>query len=266
MCPAERIQKILADRGLASRRKAEEWIREGRVTVNGKIAVIGQKADPERDTVKVDGRRIAVSPEKMYLLFYKPRNVVTTLADPEGRTTVMDFLPPSKLRLFPVGRLDYDAEGVILLTNDGELAHRLAHPSQEVARTYWVKVQGKPEREEMQRLSRGIRLEDGMTAPCGIKPLRQTEGNTWVEMTLREGRNRQVKRMWEKLGYPVLKLKRVAFAGLKPGALRPGEHRLLVPAEVRRWKETASFSSRQKQTSPPMISRRRNGGEREGRK
>ena len=167
MSPAERLQKILADRGLASRRKAEDLIREGRVTVNGKVAVIGGKADPERDAIKVDGRRLSASPEKMYVLFNKPKNVVTTLKDPEDRTTVMDLVSLPKPRLFPVGRLDYDAEGLILLTNDGDLSNKLSHPSNEIPRTYLVKVKGKPQRDEMQRLSRGIRLEDGITAPCG---------------------------------------------------------------------------------------------------
>jgi len=242
----------LADRGLASRRKAEDLIREGRVTVNGKVAVIGEKADPEKDAIKLDGRRLSVSPEKMYVLFYKPKNVVTTLRDPEDRPTVMDLLPIPKPRLFPVGRLDYDAEGVILLTNDGDLAHQLAHPSHEVPRTYWVKVKGKPEKEEMQRLSRGIRLEDGITAPCAIAPLRETEGNTWVEMVLHQGKNRQVKRMWEKIGYPVLKLKRVGFGGLKLGSLQPGEYRLLRPEEVQKLKGRASSSAPK---IPPPASR-----------
>jgi len=261
MSSPERLQKILADRGLASRRKAEDLIREGRVTVNGKVAVIGEKADPEKDAIKLDGRRLSVSPEKMYVLFYKPKNVVTTLRDPEDRPTVMDLLPIPKPRLFPVGRLDYDAEGVILLTNDGDLAHQLAHPSHEVPRTYWVKVKGKPEKEEMQRLSRGIRLEDGITAPCAIAPLRETEGNTWVEMVLHQGKNRQVKRMWEKIGYPVLKLKRVGFGGLKLGSLQPGEYRLLRPEEVQKLKGRASSSAPKIPPPASRSDRRRKRGE-----
>ena len=263
MSPAERLQKILADRGLASRRKAEDLIREGRVTVNGKVAVIGGKADPERDAIKVDGRRLSASPEKMYVLFNKPKNVVTTLKDPEDRTTVMDLVSLPKPRLFPVGRLDYDAEGLILLTNDGDLANKLSHPSNEIPRTYFVKVKGKPQRDEMQRLSRGIRLEDGITAPCGIAPIRETEGNTWVEMVLHEGRNRQVKRMWEKLGYPVLKLKRVAFGGLKLGSLNPGEFRILRPDEVQKLKGRVSSSARKSEIdmrrSGPRIRREGEG-------
>ncbi len=260
MSPPVRLQKILADRGLASRRKAEDLIREGRVTVNGKVALIGEKADPEKDAIKIDGRRLSASPGKMYVLFYKPKNVITTLRDPEERTTVMDLVPLSKPRLFPVGRLDYDAEGVILLTNDGDLAQRLAHPSHEVPRTYWVKVKGKPEKEEIQKLSRGVRLEDGITAPCAIAPLRETEGNTWMEMVLREGKNRQVKRMWEKLGYPVLKLKRVGFGGLKLGSLQPGEYRLLRPEEVQKLKDRAS-SAPKIEPPPSRSDRRRKKGE-----
>jgi pseudouridine synthase len=256
----ERLQKILAERGLASRRRAEDLIREGRVTVNGKVAVIGEKADPEKDAIKLDGRRLAPSPEKTYVLFYKPKNVVTTLRDPEDRPTVMDLVAFPKLRLFPVGRLDYDAEGVILLTNDGDLAQQLAHPSHEVPRTYWVKIKGKPEKEELQRLSRGIRLEDGVTAPCAVKPLRETEGNTWVEMVLHEGKNRQVKRMWERLGYPVLKLKRVGFGGLKLGTLQPGEYRLLRPEEVRKLKNRGSSAPRI-HPPPPRSERRGRKGE-----
>jgi 23S rRNA pseudouridine2605 synthase len=250
MSPTERIQKILAERGLASRRKAEDLIREGRVTVNGRTAAIGEKADPEKDAIKVDGRRLAAPPQKAYVLFYKPRKVITTLRDPEERTSVPDLVAFPNLRLFPVGRLDFDAEGLILLTNDGDLAQRLAHPSHEVPRTYWVKVKGKPEKEEMERLRRGIRLEDGVTAPCTVQPLRETEGNIWVEMVLHEGRNRQVKRMWEKLGYPVLKLKRVGFGGLKLGDLQPGEYRVLRPEEVRKLKGRAVSAAAHPPSAP----------------
>lgn len=259
----ERIQKILAERGLASRRKAEELIREGRVTVSGRVALLGEKADPGRDTIKIDGRRLAASPEKKYVLFYKPKNVVTTLADPEERTAIRDWIPLSGGRLFPVGRLDYDAEGLLLLTNDGDLANRLAHPSREVPRTYWVKLKGKPAGEEMQRISRGVRLEDGMTAPCGVTPLRETEGNAWVEMILHEGRNRQVKRMWETLGYPVLKLKRVAFGGLKLGTLKPGEFRILDAGETEKLRRRAAGPARKRILPPkPGARGKRRAGER----
>jgi pseudouridine synthase len=252
MPPLVRLQKILADRGLASRRKAEELILEGRVSVNGQTAHIGDKADPDQDVIQLDGQRLASAPEKSYVLFNKPKNVVTTLADPEGRTTVMDMINLPKARLFPVGRLDYDAEGVLLLTNDGDLAHHLSHPSYEIPRTYWVKLQGKPQREELQKLSRGVRLEDGPTAPCRIHTLRETEGNMWVEMTLHEGRNRQVKRMWEKLGYHVLKLKRVSFAGLRIVGLKLGEYRFLRHGEVQKLKGFVSSGVRRGKIQKPI--------------
>ena len=237
MGPVERIQKILADRGLASRRKAEDLIREGRVTVNGRTARIGEKADPSIDHIKIDGRKIALSSEKIYLMLNKPRGIVTTADDPEGRTTVLDLVKIQKPRLFPVGRLDFDAEGLLLLTNDGEMAHRLMHPSFEVPRTYHVKLQGKPSQEEIGKLRKGVMLADGRSAPCRIATLKETEGNLWVEMILHEGRNRQVKRMWEKLGYFVLKLKRVGFGGLALGRMKPGEYRFLREREVRKLKE-----------------------------
>jgi pseudouridine synthase len=148
----------------------------------------------------------------------------------------MSLVKERGARLFPVGRLDYDAEGFLLLTNDGNLAHRLSHPSFRIPRTYWVKVKGKPSAEEMRKLSRGISLEDGPTAPCRITGLRETRENAWMEMTLHEGRNRQVKRMWERMGYPVLKLKRVSFAGLALGNLQPGEYRALRPRELEKIK------------------------------
>ncbi len=235
MSPLPRLQKILSEIGVASRRRAEEMIREGRVTVNGRVAMIGEKADPGRDHIKVDGRLVTRSPSKVYLLVYKPKNVVTTAEDPEGRPTVMDLVK-SNSRLFPVGRLDYDAEGFLLLTNDGELAYRLSHPSFEVPRTYRVKVQGKPTREEVRKLSQGVYLEDGLTAPSRITFLKETDQNSWLEMTLHEGRNRQVKRMWEKMGYSVLKLTRTRLGGLSLGKLKPGEYRPLRPAEVEKLK------------------------------
>jgi 23S rRNA pseudouridine2605 synthase len=236
MNPLPRLQKVLAEMGLASRREAEEMIRQGRVTVNGRAARIGEKVDPSLDHIKVDGRKVALPAGKMYLLLHKPKSTVTTLEDPEGRPTVLSLVKERGARLFPVGRLDYDAEGFLLLTNDGDLAHRLSHPSFRIPRTYWVKVKGKPSAEAIRRLSRGISLEDGPTAPCRIAALRETRENAWMEMTLHEGRNRQVKRMWERMGYSVLKLKRVSFAGLALGNLQPGEYRALKPREVEKIK------------------------------
>jgi 23S rRNA pseudouridine2605 synthase len=237
MSPLERVQKILSEMGVASRRQAEKLIREGRVTVNGRIAQIGGKAEPSRDFITVDGRRVSHSGEKIYILLNKPKGTITTAQDPEGRTTVLDLIKAPPTRVFPVGRLDYDAEGFLLLTNDGELAHFLSHPSSGVPRTYQVKIKGKPSPADIKKLSQGVYLEDGRTAPCRIRVLRETEDKLWLEMVLYEGRNRQVKRMWAKIGYPVLKLKRVAFAGLSLGRLRPREYRNLRPREVKRLRE-----------------------------
>ena len=251
MKPLPRIQKILSELGLASRRHAEDLIREGRVLVNGRPARIGEKVDPLKDHIKVDGRLVASRGPKVYLMLHKPRNVVTTAEDPEGRTTVLDLVKGKFPRLNPVGRLDYDAEGILILTNDGELAHRLTHPSFRVPRTYSVKVKGKPTQEEIGKMSRGMTLEDGPTAPCRAVLRKETRANAWVEMTLHEGRNRQVKRMWERMGYPVLKLERKSFAGLSLGDLKPGEYRPLRPGEVEKLKRmTAERPSASRSAAP----------------
>lgn len=234
MSPLVRVTKILAAAGIASRRHGEELIRAGRVTVNGRVISVGEKADPFKDYIKVDGRRIPPPESKIYILLYKPKGVVTSTVDPEGRPTVLDLIKPPKNRLFPVGRLDFDAEGLLLLTNDGELAHSLTHPSFQIPRKYQVKIKGQPTEEEINRLRQGIYLDDGPTAPCEINPFKKTPENLWVEMTLYEGRNRQIKRMWEKMGYPVLKIKRIAYAGLGLGKLLPGAYRLLTPAEIKK--------------------------------
>lgn len=232
----QRLQKILSEIGIASRRKAEGLILEGRVTVNGKVATLGMKADPLKDYIKVDGKLIA-GPEKeikkVYLIFNKPRGVVTTLHDPEGRPTVKDFLKGVKYRVFPVGRLDYDSEGLLLLTNDGDFAHAILHPSKKIPKTYIVKVKGVLDEEEIDKLRKGIRLEDGITAPAKIRKIRKTENNSWLEITIHEGRKRQIRRMLERIGHPVLKLKRTGINGLSLGDLKSGELRPLTPAELK---------------------------------
>jgi 23S rRNA pseudouridine2605 synthase len=263
MSPLERLQKIISNMGMTSRRKAEQWIREGRVTVNGQPGRIGSKADPAKDHIRVDGRRVFAAPSRVYILLNKPKRTITTAEDPEGRRTVFDLLNEKGPRLFPIGRLDYDAEGVLLLTNDGEMAHRLAHPSFQAPRTYWVKLKGKPSSEEIRKLSRGITLSDGPTAPCRIVPLRESGENLWVEMVLREGRNRQVKRMWEKAGYFVLKLKRIEFAGLTARGLAPGEYRVLRDREVKALKKNlegnASIRNRREGRRPEAETTRKMG-------
>lgn len=230
-----RLQKLLARAGVASRRAAEEMIREGRVRVDGRsVTQMGVLVDPERSVVKVDGRVIrAVAPAR-YLLLNKPARVVCTLADPEGRRSVRDLLPPEAGRVFPVGRLDWDAEGVLLLTDDGDLAYRLMHPRYEVERTYHVKVKGQVEDRALARIGRGVRLEDGRAQAEGVKLLRRTRENSWISLTLREGRHHEVKRLCLAVGHPVLKIRRVSYAGLVMGRLAPGAARALTPAEITR--------------------------------
>ncbi len=232
----KRLQKILSELGIASRRKAEELILQGSVTVNGQVATVGMKADAERDHIKVGGKLVAGPSlrgvRKVYLMWNKPRNVVTTLSDPQGRPTVKDYLKEVKCKVFPVGRLDFDSEGLILLTNDGDFANAVMHPSREMPKTYLVKIKGEIEEEKLDKLRRGMKLEDGMTLPARAKKVRKSENNSWIEMTIFEGRKRQVRRMIEKAGHLVLKLKRVAINGLKLRDLKPGELRPLTQDEL----------------------------------
>lgn len=236
MSMEKRIQKILSELGIASRRKAEELILQGSVTVNGQVATIGMKADAERDYVKVGGKLVAGPSRKgvpkVYLMFHKPKGVVTTLFDPEGRPSIKDYLKQVKYRLFPVGRLDFDSEGLLLLTNDGDFANAVMHPSREIPKTYLVKVKGEIEEAKLEKLRRGVKLEDGMTLPARAKKVSKSENNSWIEMTIYEGRKRQIRRMIEKVGHLVLKLKRVAINGLKLRDLRPGELRPLTQEEL----------------------------------
>jgi 23S rRNA pseudouridine2605 synthase len=233
----KRLQKILSEIGIASRRRAEELIIEGRVTVNGRTAILGMKADPDRDHVKFDGKLIARPEPKVYLILNKPRSVVTSLRDPEGRPTVKDYLKGVKYRVFPVGRLDYDSEGLLLLTNDGDFAQAILHPSKKIAKSYLIKVKGSPEEEDIKKLRVGIKLEDGITAPAKLQKIRSTENNIWLEITIHEGRKRQIRRMLEQIGHPVLKLKRIRINGIELGDLKPGEYRYLKPAEISKMKK-----------------------------
>lgn len=232
----KRLQKILSEMGVTSRRKAEDLILEGRVTVNGRIATIGTKADPLRDHIKVDGKLLIRREPRVYILFNKPRHVVTSLYDPEGRPTVKDFLKGVKYRVFPVGRLDYDSEGLLLLTNDGDFAHAVLHPSKKISKTYRVKVKGVVEKEEIGKLEAGVKLVDGVTAPAKVKGIRKTENNSWLEVTIYEGKKRQIRRMIEKIGYEVLKLKRIMINGLQIGKLEPGAYRYLSAEEINKIK------------------------------
>lgn len=237
----QRLQKILSDIGIASRRKAEGLIREGLVTVNGKFAEIGMKADTEYDYIKVDGK-LVTSPQKkagqkVYLMFNKPRGVVTSLSDPEKRPTIKDFLKGIKFRVFPVGRLDYDSEGLLLITNDGDFSQAILHPSKEMPKTYQVKVKGLIGLEAIEKLRRGVKLDDGMTMPANVRQISKTDNNSWLAITIYEGRKRQIRRMLEKVGHPVAKLKRISINGLKLGALKPGALRQLTLEEIKHIKD-----------------------------
>ena len=228
----ERLQKILSRAGIASRRSAERIILEGRVTLNGAtVREMGTKADLGRDDVRVDGVRVRAPKEIVYLLLNKPKGVVSTRRDPSGRKTVMDLVP-SVAGLFPVGRLDVTTEGLILLTNDGDFAQRVAHPRYEVARVYHAKVHRIPSPETLERLRKGVRVEGERMSVDKVRIL-QGESNAWLELTLHEGKNREVKRLLEAVGHPVAKLKRVALGPLTCRGLDPGQFRALTPREVK---------------------------------
>ena len=230
---AIRLQKVIADTGLASRRKAEALIAAGRVTVNGRVVTeLGTKVDPARDHVKVDGRHLGAAQPFVYLILNKPKNVMSTLDDPGGRTTVKEFLRGVSVRVFPVGQLDFDSEGLMLLTNNGDLAQALLHPRYHVPKTYLIKVKGVLTDEEIRQLERGVRLEDGMTGAAMVRKIRKAEQNSWLEITIHEGRKHQVKRMLESVGHPVIRLTRIRMGPLALGDLAPGEFRFLTDREA----------------------------------
>jgi 23S rRNA pseudouridine2605 synthase len=197
------------------------------------VTQLGTKANPRTDRITIDGRPLRVADEFLYVLLHKPTNVVTTLSDPEGRPTVRDFLRDIRVRVFPVGRLDFHSSGLLLLTNDGELALRLTHPRYGVRKTYHVKVKGTPTSEALAQLAAGVRLTEGVTAPAEVHVESSREGKTWLQITLGEGRKREVRRMCEHVGHPVEKLARVRLGPLNLGKLAPGAHRLLTEREVR---------------------------------
>lgn len=234
----ERIQKVLARSNVASRRRVEEMILEGRVRLNGKkITELGMLVDPERDVVHVNGQAVSMlaefNQEKFYILLNKPPKVVTTLKDNFDRTTVLDLMPEYKeMRIFPVGRLDYDAQGALLLTNDGELTQKLLHPKFKCKKTYLVKVKGVPKEEDIEKLKRGIYLEDGPTGPCEIEFHRGTKFNSWLKITLTSGKYRQIKRMFFRIENPVMRILRTDFAGIALGKLEIGKYRQLNKSEI----------------------------------
>jgi pseudouridine synthase len=236
-----RLQRYLALCGVASRRASETLIREGRVTVNGETASIGTDIDPDSDKVRLEGKPVRRE-KPVYILLNKPKGVITTLDDPHGRDTVMDCLRGVRARVFPVGRLDLDVGGVLLLTNDGELAQRLTHPRYEVPKTYVATVKGRVSEETIQKLESGVTLTDGPTAPAKAEIRAKGKDTTRLRLTLREGRKREVKRMCSEVGHDVVKLRRTHFAGLEVGGLRPGQWRWLRRDEVERLRRLVQLS------------------------
>ena len=224
----ERLQKVLAQAGIGSRRVCEDFIDEGRITVNGEVAVLGRRVDPEHDLIEFDGAAIGVRAGLVHYLLNKPAGVVTTSEDTHGRPTVVQLVP-AEPRVFPVGRLDAETEGLLLLTNDGELTHRLTHPSFGVEKEYLAQVRGNPTRGELRRLREGVELEDGPTAPAKASLV----GTDTVKLVIHEGRNRQVRRMCDAIGHPVIRLVRTRIGPLTDTRLAPGEWRPLTVAEVR---------------------------------
>jgi 23S rRNA pseudouridine2605 synthase len=263
----QRLQKIVAAAGITSRRKAEELITSGRVQVNGqKVTELGSKADPERDHIRVDGKLLK-KPEKFrYFMLNKPKGVVTTVSDPEGRPTVMKFFSRAGARVFPVGRLDYQSEGLLLMTNDGELANVLTSAASKVEKTYLVKVSGKPTEAELEQLRRGVMIERGrrgeregrvMTQPASISLVRDTD-NPWYEVILTEGKNREIRKMFEEVGHFVEKVRRVGFGPLVLD-VKPGEMRELDEAEVTQLRRAARKQPASPQQPHKLARRPRSG-------
>jgi len=230
---AERLQKILARAGIASRRACEEVITAGRVRVNGiVVSELGTRADSRADKIEVDGKRILIE-QLVYIVMNKPRGVMTTLKDPEGRPTVAEYLTKAQGRVFPVGRLDFHTSGALLFTNDGDFADGLMHPKKQVPKTYVAKLRGEMKEGDFDHWRNGVKLDDGPTLPAEIKRIRPEPGKTWIEVTITEGRNQQIRRMGDATGFPVLRLSRQSVAGITVEGLRPGAWRYLSREELR---------------------------------
>ena len=229
----ERLQKILSKAGIASRREAERLVHEGRVQVNGNVVTrLDFKADPLNDHIRVDGKLIKRLEPKVYIVLNKPRGVLCTRMDPLGRPVVTDLLKGVKFRLYPVGRLDANSEGLVILTTDGDFFQRMSHPRYQKPRTYLVKVKGMPGAKEIQHLRHGVKLSDGLTLPADVKLIRALRANSWWQVVVREGRNRLIRRIFQKIRHPVLRLLRVRYGRLELGGLKPGQYRYLTREEV----------------------------------
>ncbi len=271
----ERLQKLMARAGVASRRQAEDMIRQGRVTLNGQEARLGDRADLNEDAVKIDGRRLKPSQKpKVYLLVNKPRAVVSTVSDPEDRSTVIEIVPERLHKgLVPVGRLDYDSEGLLLLTDDGEFAHRVAHPRFGCIKTYEVKVKGRPKPGDIDRLRQGVKLEGRLTAPAQVEAFRGPEGkrepstSTWWRVAIGEGRTRQIREMFLRIGHPVQRLRRVAIGSVSDSRLPRGSWRELTPEEIEALQSgTGRAPALSRGRRSPAAGRKSAGGDREASK
>ncbi|MCA9490544.1 MAG: rRNA pseudouridine synthase [Myxococcales bacterium] len=236
-----RINRFLAERGVCSRREADEMIVAERVTIDGALATVADRVDPARQVVRVDGKELPDAPPKVYYLLYKPKGTITSRDDPRGRKSVLDLVEHLQVRVEPVGRLDFDTEGALLLTNDGEVAHRLTHPSSKTPKRYLAKVYRTPDEVDLEKIRKGkVFLEDGAALPALVRVVEQTDnGNAWVEITVTEGRNRLVRRIFEALGHPVAKLRRETFATLSIRGMERGDVRPLTTEEVRRIRDLA---------------------------
>jgi 23S rRNA pseudouridine2605 synthase len=242
--PLERLQKIIARAGISSRRAAERLISGGRVRVNGKVVTeLGAKADPRKDRVEVDGDRLFAE-DLVYVVLHKPRSVMCTLDDPEGRPTVADLVTDVGARLFPVGRLDFGTSGVLLMSNDGELSQGLLHPKQKVPKIYVVKLDAKVDEDELDAWRNGIELDDGLTLPADVRLLRHERGKAWLQITLQEGRNQQIRRMAAARGFLAMRLARTAFAGISADTIKPGRWRVLTIDEMKKLKRAYGVPKR----------------------
>ncbi len=259
----ERLQKLISQAGITSRRAAENLILEGRVTVNNVVVTeLGSKADPAGDRICVDGKPLQFSAKRLYILLNKPVGYMTTMDDPEGRSLVTDLLKEVSERVYPVGRLDYNTEGLLLLTNDGDWANRLMHPRHEIDKEYHIRVRGKVHKSQIEQLRAGVLIDDRKTAPATVSLIKEGEQNDWLAITIHEGRNRQIRRMCEAVSLSVVRLKRVRYGTLSIGTLKPGEYRLLSETEVRQLggtepKPVQVVKSAAKQTAKPQDAGRR---------
>lgn len=235
MSETVRLQKYLAGCGIASRRKAEEMISQGRVTVDGEVVIaMGAQIDPVTQEIRMDGKLVTPHDDLLYILLNKPQGYVTTMSDPQGRPIVTSLLSGIKARLFPVGRLDLDTEGALILTNDGELAQKIQHPSHEITKTYEAQVAGRPAAKMLQKLEHGILLEGKKTAPARLTVVARQSGTTSIRITIHEGRKRQVRKMFQAIGHPVIHLKRIAYGHLFLQGLEIGKYRFLSPEDLKK--------------------------------